>query len=297
MSVRMLKYYINEGFRGFCINGLMSLASVIIITACLLLFSIYSLFSMNLHYISEQVKAHLEVQVYIDLDVSDIRIKQIESEIKSIENVKNVTFFSKDEALEAFKIELGNDGDDVFSEFENENPLSDSYKVTMLDIELTAHTVTLLEKIADVSSVKNNINTVNGIIDLTKTMKSASFWMMLIFAIISLLIIYNTIKITVFARRKDINIMKFVGATNWFIRWPFIIEGIIIGLVGAIITIILISNGYNWLYSFLQTQLNGIISLYNLDQIILVLIVYISSYGMLIGAIGSGVSVCKHLNV
>ena len=296
MKASSFKYFIAEGFKSFWINGLMSLASVVIITACLLLFGIYILFSMNINHLATQVTDNYEIRVFIDEKTSDARTKAIGDDIARIDNVKEAVFVSKDEAWKEFTAGL-NGEDQVFAGLENDNPLRDGYHITMKDMNLADDTAASIEGIDGVAYVNNDSGTIKQVISITGGMRTASLWLMLLFAAVSLLIIANTIKLTVFARRRDINIMKFIGATDWFISWPFIIEGIIIGIIGAVITILVMSQAYGYLYGAVSGFLTGQIEILPLGVVMGQLVGFVGGLGVIIGAVGSAISVRKYLDV
>jgi len=286
------KYFIQEGFRSFWMNRLMSLASIVIVTACLLLFGIYLVFSVNLTYVGEQMNAQYEIQVYVGKETPERRLSEIELQLRGMSNVESIEFVSKDQRLAEAEADP-----EILSVYELENPLRDSYRVTMVSLEETDALIALIKEIPEVQKVSHNRELMENILGATKTVNIVSMCLVVFMAGISIFIISNTIQITVFNRRQDINIMKFVGATDWFIRWPFIIEGIIIGIVGAIIAFFSINKIYealvkwaaNGLFEFLQ--LKTIYEVQNLLAFVLI------GTGFLLGAIGSAVAVRKHLHV
>ncbi len=296
MKVRALKYFLEEGFRSFWVNRLMSAASSIIVTACLLIFGIYILFSMNINYIANQLKSQFEIQVFVKEGTPVARTKEIGLDIKKIENVKDAVFFSKQEALLDYKAKLG-DSATMLDGLETDNPLRDSYKVTVSSLESVQNVMVEMEKISGIIKVNNNQATIDKIVRATSIIRNISLWAMVIIAIIAIFIISNTIKITVFARRRDINIMKYLGATNWFISWPFMIEGMLIGVIGAVISLLVATQGYNYFVNTVSEFIGGSLKMYTLYEVIWQLVFYFFGIGILLGAIGSGISLRRHLHV
>jgi len=296
MKVRTLKYFLGEGFRSFWVNRLMSAASSIIVTACLLIFGIYILFSMNINYIANQLKSQYEIQVFVKEGTSALRTKAIGLEIKKIENVKDAVFFSKQEALLDYKSKLGESAG-MLDGLEADNPLRDSYKVTVNNLENVQIITDNIAKVSGIATVKNNKAAIDKIVRATSIIKDISLWAMVILGIIAVFIISNTIKITVFARRRDINIMKYLGATNWFISWPFMIEGMIIGIIGAIVSLLVTTQGYNYFVNIVSEFIGGSVKMYMLYEVIAQLAGYFFGLGILLGAVGSGISLRRHLHV
>lgn len=296
MRARTLKYFIQEGIRSFFKNGLMSVASVITVMLCLILFGVYVLFSMNLNYAAAQVEANYEITVFIEEDTSLTRTSQISENLKALSNINNVIFVSKEQALEGWKKEFG-EGAEILDGLEHDNPLRDSYKVTVLDLKVVNTTVSEIEKMDNVAYVKNNKDTMDRLVNITGIVKNISLWFMVFFALISIFIISNAIRITVFARRREVNIMKFVGATDWFISFPFMIEGIIIGILGALFSVFAVSQAYNYFFNYADLIFGSTIKLYQFHTVFWVLVASLVGMGVTLGAVGSAISLRRHLHV
>ncbi len=293
------KYFVSEGCKSYTQNAIMSISSTIIVVASLVVFGIYLLFSMNINYIAEQIKEDCEIRVWIDesIEPGSTQMQDIENQIKSIYNVKEIAFHSNEQAFTEWKEELGEDA--VFFEgLDDDNPLRDSYEISLIDLELAENTSKKIEKIKGVASVNDNQTSVNKLINITKIIKNISFWFMMFLCALAIFIISNTIKITLFARRRNINIMKYIGATNSFISWPYIVEGIVIGIVGALISIMFVVLGYTYFVSMDFTLLEAMnIQFCAVGDVILALCIWFLSIGILLGAVGSAVSIRRHLNV
>lgn len=296
MNVRSLKYFILEGFRSFLINGLMSVASVITVTLCLIIFGIYVLFSVNINHAANQIEANFEIRVFINEGTPVSRTAQMGEDIKTVGNVSDAVFVSKMEALQEWKKEFG-EGSEILDGLDMDNPLRDSYKVTVTDLKSVHATVEEIGKISDVAYIKNNKETMDKLVNITSVVKSISFWFTIFFALISVFIISNAIRITVFARRREVNIMKFVGATDVFISFPFMVEGIIIGVLGAFASVLLVSQGYEYLFGYIGMLFGTTISLFKMSDMIWLLIASLSGMGIILGAVGSIISLRRHLHV
>ena len=203
---------------------------------------------------------------------------------------------SKESRLNSLKDQFGEDAS-VLDGYETDNPLRDWYMVTLKDLSLSDETVAELEQIDGIVKVVRNQDAIDKLVSMTNYMGRISIWAMIALTLISIFIISNTIKLTVFARRKEINIMKFVGATDWFIRWPFIIEGIIIGLIGAVVSFVVLSYGYSGIIHLLSSLDISFVKFKPYHELILMFIGAFLGMGVVLGGIGSLISVRKYLKV
>ena len=296
MNLRNAKYLINEGIKSFWINGLMSLASSIIVTASLVIFGIYILFTMNINHIGQQLMDQYEIQVFM-YDISDERTEEVRAEIAEIPHVNGeINYVSKVAALEAYRENLGKNAR-ILNGLGEDNPLPASFLVTLDDLLHSQEVVDEISKISDVEEVKNNKDVMDQLLKITSLVRSFSLWLMVLLSMVSVFIISNAIKITVYARRREINIMKYIGATDRFISWPFIIEGMIIGIIGAMISLLLVSQAYLYAVPQITQFLGGVIKLYAVREILWQLLAWFVGVGVVLGAVGSAVSLRKHLQV
>ena len=297
MKIRGLKYYTKEATKNVFANGWMSLASSFTVIASLLIFGIFLILTINLNFIASQFESDYEIILVIDETYTPEQTDAMRGQLEAIEFVESVTFDSNDARLQELKDGMGENAF-LFDGYENENnPLRDWYKITLTDLNQTDAVVAQLETIEGIAEIKLNRDTINSLLSATSYIAKNSVWIMIALGLISIFIISNTIKLTVFSRAKEINIMKFVGATDWFIRWPFIIEGMMIGLIGSLISILIITFGYNGIIASLSSMGIGFVSFKPLDEMIPYLIPSFLGMGLLLGAIGSLISVRKHLKV
>lgn len=297
MTAKNLSYFFKEGIKGFLVNGLMSVASVFIVVASLLILGIYLIFSFNVNYVSEQLKSQYEIRAFIGFDVPVENIETIKVKTQGIANVNSATIYTPEQALAEYREQLGENAR-ILDGLEGDNPLRYSIKVTMTDIKAADSIAVQLQNIDGVEYVRNNKSSMENLISITNTIKQASLILMFLLSIVAIFIISNAIRMTVFARRREIGIAKFLGATDWFIRWPFIVEGIIMGVVGALFALILIIPGYNVVYGSLSAWAIGSnISFYNTGYIAKELLIWFIGIGALLGAFGSGISLGRYLKV
>lgn len=298
MKLSRLKYSFSEAKKNVIRNGLMSVASLFTISCCLLILGVFAILSINVNHVTDQIKDQCEIQLYVNAGTAEERVSQIANEIRNVENVKEITLFTKEETLEYAKNDMFEGNEGMLEGFEEDNPFSDSYKIVLNDIENTAETVSELEKIADVEKVVNKQDVVNTVISFSGVIKKFTVVMMLILLVVAIVIISNTVKLTVFNRRKEINIMKYIGATDRFIRVPFLLEGFIIGLSAAVIAFMVVFWGYFALVSYVSGTLNfGVVELVGAGKIAPLIAILFVIFGSLIGVVGSAISMRKHLHV
>lgn len=296
MTLKNITYFFKEGFKGFLVNGLMSVASVFIVVASLLILGIYLIFSMNINYIGEQLKSQYEITAFIHTEVGEDAIEGIKTKVESIGTVNTVDIVTPKQALAEYREQLG-DNARILDGLDDDNPLRYSLKITMKDINAADSITVQVQNIEGVDYVRNSKDAMESMVSITNTIKQASLILMILLSIVAIFIISNAIRMTVFARRREIGISKFLGATDWFIRWPFIIEGIVMGVVGALIALLLIIPGYNFIYSALSTWANGIMQFYQTTYVVKELSMWFVGIGAMLGAFGSGISLGRYLKV
>lgn len=301
MRYNIVGYLISEGFRNFLKNKKSTGASLMIMCATMLIFGLFFLIGENVNHMVKEVESEQGMQVYMYKDATEEQIEKLGNEIKNLDYVAKVTFVSKEEALDSIKKSWGDKGDKLLKAYEGDkNPLGVSYIVTLTDLTKKDDVKVNIEKLENVKEITIKDKVMSALINVANGIRIVSGVILVLLIIISIFIIANTIKLTVHARRKEISIMKYVGATNGFIRWPFIVEGVIIGIVSAIISILILGISYNFivgkiLTSTIATQI-GISLLTFSDVFALVITVYLL-LGIGIGILGSVISMRKYLEV
>ena len=295
----VLGYLLGEGFRNVFKNKKSTGASLIIMCATMLIFGLFFVIGENVNYIMKEVEAQQGMQVFLVKDATDEQITQVGEQIKAIEYVGKVEYVSKDDALNSLKERFGENGD-LLNGYYEKNPLKASYVVTLTELEQSDNVYAQIEQLNYVNNIEVRNDTIDALIHIANGIRIVSGVILILLIVISIFIIANTIKLTVHARRKEISIMKYVGATNGFIRWPFIVEGIIIGVISAMISIVLLGVSYNWAIGKLLDSSVATMVSFNLltfsDMFALVLTVYLI-LGIGIGVIGSAISMRKYLEV
>lgn len=235
MKGTSLKYLTHEGFRNVWVNRLMSLASVTVLMACLIIMGAGIMIYFNINNVVDKVQSQNVVMVYVADDASEDETTQIGTSLKGISNVESCEFVPKEVAFQEQIQSMG--GDAALFEGFDEIPLPDAYKVTVKDLSQFENTVSQIKQINKVDSVRENSDLASKLLSLRHAVSIVSVGLVVMLFLVALFIISNTIRITMFSRKLEISIMKAVGATNWFIRWPFMIEGMILGTISGIVSL------------------------------------------------------------
>ena len=295
MSIRMFRRFMAEACSGMVKNGLMTVASLFVVTSCLFIFGVFMVITMNINYLGEQLVNECQIQVYITKDAG---IQAVSDTIKQIPNVSGITFETGEETFEKFKEGLSEEELASFAGLPSD-VISDSFKITLEDIALSADVVAAIEEIPGVESIENKQDVMSLVNNITRMIRHISIWIVIIFALISLFIISNTIKLTVHNRGREINIMKYVGATDAYIRWPFIIEGILVGVLAAVVSFFISQIAYMGIMSAIEgnSSLGALIKLKSFSEMWQRLLISYLLLGAFIGAFGSAISVRRYLKV
>lgn len=298
MKVRTLKRHVKEGFKSSWRNSWMTLASVGAVTTTLLLVSVFLALMMNLNHVAQNIEEDVLIKVLIDVTATDDEVEELGESIKLLDNVKSVDFSSRDQELKGLIDSLGDEGN-VFSLYgDDENPLNHAYIVKAVEPKETIEIAEEIEAMNRVEKVNYGQDVVENIFMFNSYARNIGLILIVALLFTAIFLISNTIKITIIARRREIEIMKLVGATNWFIRWPFFIEGLLLGILGSIIPTALIFTGYYFLdqNSAMINQFE-FISILPFNPFVWQLSGIVILIGAVIGVWGSIMSVRKFLKV
>ena len=284
-------YLVKEGFKNVYANRIMSIASVCVLVSCLVMTGAAALFSMNVLNIVEEVEKNNETSVYILKEKNDIEAKQIGAKIQEIENVDKVTFVSKHEAVEQFKNTLG---DQLFDRIKDEDPLNDKYIVSFKDTEKYEQTVDKIKTIDGVQSVTDRRDFARKLTKVSNLVTIVAVCIVAALIVISLFIIANTIRTTMYSRRFEISIMKSVGATNMFVRMPFLVEGMVLGFISAAIATGVLALLYRAASGMVERIDLGI-SAIPFTSVLIILVLSFIVVGVLVGFFGGFISIRKYL--
>jgi cell division transport system permease protein len=297
MKIRTLGRHARESFKSIGRNGWMTFASVSAVTVTLILVGVFFVIMMNLNKVAETIEEDVQIRVHIDVAANEEDQQKLKSAIGNISEVQSVKFSSKEQELEDLIKSMGEDGQ-AFKLFEQDNPLNDVFIVKTKKPQDTMNAAKEIGKLEYVTKAVYGKGTVEKLFNFIKASRNVGIVLIAGLFFTAVFLISNTIKITIIARRREIKIMRLVGATNNFIRWPFFLEGLWLGILGAILPIILISIAYYNAYEYLAPKLIGNFIqilpynpfMYQVSGLLLLM-------GGLIGVWGSVMSVRKFLKV
>ena len=296
MKYNILGYLIGEGFRNVFKNKKSTFACLAIMCATMLIFGIFFVIGKNISNAIDQVESSQAIEVFIENDATDEAIEKLGQEILEIDGVNTIQFKTKEQALNQMKEILKSDQDilngmDIFPA---------SYIVKLTDLTLSSQVQEEISKLDNVKNINSSDETSAKLVSIGNTINIITAIILILLILISIFIIGNTIKLTVHARRKEISIMKYIGATNSFIRAPFVVEGIIIGTVASLISVLLIGLAYNMVSNrIIGSSLNNIIgfNLLSFNELFNLIIVVYIALGIGIGILGSAMSMRRYLKV
>ena len=301
MKWSSFRYLTKQGLHNLRANRLMSLASIGVLTACLLLTGIAGLFSANVNSLVEYLGDQNETVVYLDQGLSDEQLASVDQTLRSMPGLAAVTYVSQEEVLETYKGYMSEYAD-LFNDFEEDNPFHANYRVVLEDLNQMDGMIAQLEQIDGVYSVSAPTQLSSVFLTIQRAVTYAGWALVAVLALVSVVVISNTIRLTVFARRKEINIMKYVGATNGFIRWPFFVEGTSVGLISGLLAAGLVIGAYALVLNKVGAMSGfwGPIlgsCLLSVGQVWTIVLGAFLIFGVIIGSIGTATSIRKYLEV
>lgn len=291
MKITGFGYLIKEGLKNVWNNRLMSIASICVLMSCLVLTGSAVLISMNVDLMVQKAIAQNETRVFLDMDISRVEAVYVGRDIEALENVKSVKYLSKDDTIEEFKSYLG---EDIFDHMKDDNPLPDVYKVTMEDLSKYNETVDKIEAIDGVDTISTRSGTAKKLTSVNNLVQILSICIIIALAVISLFIISNTLRATMHSRRFEISIMKSVGATDAFVRIPFVVEGMVIGLISAIISTAALYFLYNGVVGIVL-NIFKFTDPVSVESVIWYALAIFVIAGIIIGALSGFISIRKYL--
>lgn len=295
---RMLLRSIRDAFKSVFRNFSLSLASISCITITLIIVAVALMASLNVNNFTKEIKEDVTIVVFVKRNETSEVVNRIRSQISSIENVSSIDFKSKAD----LKVEMS-DASPILArtmkEWEDdENPLKDTFQVKVKDIEYIKDTATAIENMEGVDTVNYGETMVNKLLSAFKVVEKVTYIAVIALIVVTVFLIINTIKLTIFSRNREISIMRLVGASNITIKLPFVIEGMVLGLVGSIVPVIVISYGYTAGYNHFNGQLySPLIKLIEPTPFIYHLSLLVALIGMVVGMLGSYRAVKKYLKV
>lgn len=298
MTGASLKYLIKEGFRNTWTNRMMSIASICVLMSCLVLIGSASMMFLNIDSLLGKIEEENVIMVYIADGTTDEEIANMENEIKACGNIKQVEFVSKEDAWAEQLSTMEEAQAEFFTQISSDIPLPDAYKVTVENLDQFNDTVSKLKQLQHIDTIRENQNLAKKLVAIRQGITVIAFVIIAVLFVISLFIISNTIKLTVYSRRLEISIMKSVGATNSFVRLPFVVEGMILGIVSGIISLGLVWGLYELAvneFADLLSTFNGLDFLKFQNYALPMLGIFVA-IGVVTGVGGSLITMSKYLN-
>ena len=288
-------YLTKEGFRNIRVNHLMSIASIAVLMSCLVMMGAAFMVIVNVNNVMSEIESQNVVMVYLKDEVQGEALTELREKITLMQNVKKCEFVDKETAFKQQLEELDTDA----TYFEGvDNPLPDLFKVSVSDMTKFDKTVAELKTLDGVDSVRDNREIAQTLVKIRQTIFYVSIGVIAVLLLISLFIIANTVRITMYSRRLEINIMKSVGATNWFIRWPFMVEGMVLGAISGILSLAVVWGLYRLVQPSVSSMLTmvsrGFTTVSFLDYVVYILVAFLV-IGIVSGGIGSLISIQKYL--
>lgn len=296
MKKSSIGYFLKEGFRNIFLHGFMSFAAVSVIVVCLIITGTTALISYDINLNIVKLQNESEIIVYIEDTYTTEEARDMEDTILQVDNVATAEFEDKNQALEEYREELGDQADLLDGFDENNNPLRDAFHITMKDPSKVTATKAALESVKGIGNAVANEEVVARLIQIQRMFHAISVTLIVALGLISIFIIANTVKLAMLARRREISIQKMVGATNWFIRWPFVIEGLVLGLVAGGIAF-----GLEWaLYDQLSDFILGNLPQFTMarfQELMFYVMGVFGGAGVIVGVCGSSLTIRRFMDV
>lgn len=297
MHVRSLFYFFGEALKSVIHHGWMSIASIAVVSITLLILGSFMVINYNVALLTEDIKEQVQIVVYIDDETGERTLTELQRALVAHPGLEEVRFVSKEEAMERLKRQMG---DRAFLlegyEEEDKNPLRDSYELRTIVPEDVINIANEVKDYPGAGYVDYGSGVVEPLFQFTGVVRWIGLAFMAGLALTAVFLISHTIRLTVYIRRKEIMIMKYVGATDWFIRWPFVFEGLILGLMGAVVPLVIISYSYQAATQWMAGNIY-FVSLLPVDEIMPQLVKVLLTLGVVLGVVGSAISVRRFLKV
>ena len=296
MKISSLNYFIVDAFKSIKRNRTISFAAMITVLITFFIFGTFTLLALNFNKSIEDVASKIQIQVYLNDDIKLVDQREIEIKLAEQPQVSEVTYESKDEAFLNLQENLG-DNKGLMEGYDlNNNPLPSSFIVKLKDPSAATEVTKAVEGMTGVESIGNQQEVIDTISKFVNIIQIVGIGLFIVFIGVSVFLIMNTIKLTVYSRRREVGIMKFVGATDWFIRWPFVIEGIVIGAIGSVASTILLYFTYSGVFNWIVNSM-FIVNLVAPQFVLTTLLGLFLIGGVIVGAIGSIFALRKFLIV
>lgn len=295
MKLRTTEYFVREVCISIKRNNWMSFASISTVAVSLFVLGMFLIIVLNMNRMASMLESQVQINVYLDDKLKGAEIDNLEDDLKKMQGIESVQYVSREDAIVRLRERLG-DQKYLLDALGDKNPLPNAFEVTVKQPTMVETAAKAIEKFGGVESVKYGQDVVEHLFDMTRLVRIFGFTLMLLLAGATLFIISNTIRLTVFARRKEIAIMKYVGATDWFIRWPFLLEGVVLGFFGGVLASIALRSIYGLITAKVYSTLAFLPLIPQYPFVNFISLVMVLS-GMGIGALGSTISLKRFLKV
>ena len=294
-TIKNMRYFFSETFKSLNRNRLLSIATLSTVAICILILGAAVLLTINASNYMNQLESDLEMVVYLEDSLDRAQLADIGKEIKSLPGVKSVQFISKDKALDNLQSKFADKKYDL-KQTVGDNPLPNSFEVKAENPKDVAKIAKQIFKLEGVYKVNYGQGLVERLFQITRWVRIISIVIIVMLALGSIFLIATTIRLAIFSRRKEIYLMKLIGATDWFVRWPFFIEGILLGSLGALLAIMLLALGYGSLVGNMQTAI-FFIPLVHDQGVLLQIYLALFATGAVLGSLGTFISLNRFLDV
>lgn len=292
--IRNFTYFFREALQSMARNRILSIATISTVAVCILILGVAVLMTINAGNMMTHLESDIEIMAYLDKELQSHQVGAIKAELEEIEGVKSVQFRSKEEALEYLQESFARDEYDLEATL-GKNPLPDTYVVKADDPHQVPKIAAVIEKIAGITGAKYGQGVVENLFSATRWIRIISMVFIGLLSLGAIFLIATTVRLAIFARRREIYLMKLIGSTDWFIRWPFFIEGIILGSLGAGIAILFLAAGYGSIISNVDNVL--FLPLVTSSDMLLQLYITLVAVGGVLGVLGTLISVNRFLDV
>lgn len=295
MKFRTSEYFVREVFVSLKRNNWMSFASIGTVAVSLFVLGVFLLLVLNMNRMASTLESQVQISVYLQDELKGAEKDELEERISDLSGIQSVKYVDRDEAIERFRERLG-DQKYLLDALGDKNPLPDSFEVTVMQPSMVQTAAETIAQFDGVAEARYGQDVVEHLFDITRLMRVFGLLLMVLLAGATIFIISNTIRLTVFARRKEIAIMKYVGATDWFIRWPFLLEGVVLGCIGGLVAAFALRSFYAAMAAKVYNTLTFFPLMPQYPFMNYVSAAILVS-GMVIGAIGSTISLKRFLKV
>lgn len=294
-SLKNMGYFFSETFKSLRRNRLLSIATVSTVAICILILGVAVLMTINAGHFMNRLESDIEMMVFVDNSLDRSQLSDLEYEIKSLNGVKSVTFISKEQALKNLQDKFA-DKDYDLKKTVGKNPLPNSFEVKAKNPQDVAKLAAKIKQLDGVDKVNYGQGVIERLLKVTQWIRIISIAMIIFLALGAVFLIATTIRLAIFSRRKEIYLMKLIGATDWFVRWPFFIEGVLLGSLGSLIAILFLALGYGSLVNNMQTAV-FFIPLVKNPRLLLDIYLALLASGAVLGMLGTYISLNRFLEV